>query len=67
MSESVNIAEFGESWLFYGCRHKEQDFLYRLFDDFTIINRRLLLLIECSVADYTLYLYVTGRVAESMM
>jgi len=29
MSESNDAIQFGESWLFYGCRHKEQDFLYR--------------------------------------
>jgi len=29
MSESMDTVQFGESWLFYGCRYKEQDFLYR--------------------------------------
>jgi hypothetical protein len=22
-------AKFGDSWLFYGCRHRERDFLFR--------------------------------------
>lgn len=35
--------QFGESWLFYGCRHKEQDYLYRLVVDLAKINRKLIL------------------------
>ena len=41
-SQSTDRVEFGESWLFYGCRHKEQDFLYRLCNDCTAVNIRLI-------------------------
>jgi len=45
MSQLADTVQFGESWLFYGCRHKEQDFLYRLFDDFLTVDRTFILLI----------------------
>jgi len=41
MSQSNDAAEFGESWLFYGCRHKERDYLYRLFDAFATVVEQM--------------------------
>jgi len=38
MSELRGTVIFGESWLFYGCRHKEQDFLYRCSYDASLMH-----------------------------
>lgn len=37
-------AQFGEVWLFYGCRHKDKDFLFRsvAFFFFQVIKTRIL-------------------------
>jgi len=42
-SQLSDTVQFGESWLFYGCRHKEQDYLYRLVVDLAKVNRTLFL------------------------
>ena len=53
MSLSVDETQFGESWLFYGCRHKDQDFLYRFFDDITTIIKQLILSVKITVRECT--------------